>query len=131
MKLKPIIVMVAIVLAGTGILIFRNAREKNQLTDRVSNATESAEIIDSDEATIEISNFSFKSDIVKIRKGTKVTWTNKDSAKHTVTSDEGDFLDSPLLGQGESYDMVFNEAGTYRYHCTPHPNMLGAVVVVE
>jgi plastocyanin len=36
---------------------------------------------------------------------------------------------SELLAKGESYSFTFKKAGTYTYHCTPHPYMKGTVVV--
>jgi hypothetical protein len=56
-----------------------------------------------------------------------VTWTNRDSVAHTAT--RGTAFDSGLIEQGESYSLTFVRAGTYRYVCTPHPNMTGTVVV--
>lgn len=79
--------------------------------------------------TIDISGFAFKPDALTIKAGDSVTWTNKDSAKHTVTSDSGDELDSILLSKGETYSHTFNTPGEYSYHCTPHPYMKAKIIV--
>lgn len=75
-----------------------------------------------------ISNFAFTQSSVTITKGSSVTWTNNDAVVHTATADNGLF-DSGNLSQGESYKFTFNTPGTYTYHCTPHPNMIGTVIV--
>ena len=38
-------------------------------------------------------------------------------------------LDSGDLGNGASYQHVFNTAGTFPYHCIHHSPMVGSVVV--
>lgn len=76
-----------------------------------------------------IRNFVFSPRTLTIKAGDSVKWTNQDSAKHTITSDSGNELDSSLFGKGESFTHTFDKAGTYTYHCTPHPNMKGTIIV--
>lgn len=80
-----------------------------------------------------IQSFSFSPASLTIKKGTIVTWTNQDSVGHTVTADtkSSSAPDSPLLEQGQQYSFTFNTVGTFAYHCTPHPNMKGTVIVTE
>lgn len=80
-------------------------------------------------SSVEIVGFAFKPAELKIKVGTTVTWTNKDSAPHTVTSVTGTELDSPNLGTGRSYYHTFNDKGTFDYYCTIHPMMKGKVIV--
>ncbi len=80
------------------------------------------------EASVELADFSMNPSEVTIKKGGKVTWTNKDSVAHTVTADDGEF-DSGELSEGRTYSRTFDTAGTFAYHCTPHPSMTGTVVV--
>lgn len=70
---------------------------------------------------------------IKIKKGTTVTWTNEDSAKHDVTpeTETAEFKASKLFGKGETYEMTFNTVGTFKYFCSPHPYMKGTIEVVE
>lgn len=77
---------------------------------------------------VSIRDFAFAPKTVEIRVGDRVTWTNRDSVEHTATARNGSF-DTGLLGEGESRSIRFTAAGTYRYICTPHPNMTGTVVV--
>jgi amicyanin len=80
---------------------------------------------------VEIKDFEFSPAVIKVKKGTTVTWTNNDSVEHTVTAVDGVGPDSELLGKGESYSFTFNEVGTFGYMCKPHPSMKGEVTVVE
>lgn len=79
-------------------------------------------------ASVIVSNFSFGPNIVKIRAGGAVTWTHDDLAGHTVTGDDGSW-GSKVLSKGKSFTQTFEKAGTYSYHCEPHPSMKGTVIV--
>jgi len=78
---------------------------------------------------VEIKDFLFSPSTLSVKAGTKVTWTNTDSAPHTVTSDSGTTLNSKTLSNGDSYSVTFEEAGTIAYHCAIHPMMMGKVIV--
>jgi amicyanin len=82
---------------------------------------------------VEIKDFAFSPAAITVKKGTKVTWTNKDSTQHNISPDTetADFKASELLAQGESYSVTFNTVGTFSYHCTPHPYMKASVIVTE
>ena len=74
-------------------------------------------------------DFAFAPANIVVDAGTTVTWTNYDAVGHTVTSDDGGELESPLLGQNETFSHTFDEPGDYLYYCQPHPNMRGLVTV--
>lgn len=78
--------------------------------------------------TILIQNFSFMPSSITVKVGTKVIWENRDVAWHTVTFDT---FGSQILNQNDRYEVTFTKAGTYQYHCTPHPMMTGTVIVTE
>lgn len=69
--------------------------------------------------------------------GSMVTWTNDDTALHTVTSGvvENDIpkpdgvFDSGIMDPGQSFSFVFEKSGEYDYYCLLHPFMTGKVVV--
>jgi len=71
---------------------------------------------------------------VSISVGETVTWSNDDTAAHTVTSGlpaegpDGNF-DSSLFMAGTTFDHTFDEAGEYDYFCMVHPWMIGKVSV--
>jgi len=79
--------------------------------------------------TVMIQNFSFKPAHITIKRGTKVTWINKDSTTHTVTANNGRSFDSGRLRPGQRYTHTFRSAGKKRYHCEIHPDMRASVVV--
>jgi len=79
--------------------------------------------------TVLIQNFSYKPAHITIKRGTKVTWINKDMTKHTATANNGAF-DSGVLRPGQSYSHTFKTAGrTNNYHCEIHPFIKGSVTV--
>ena len=77
---------------------------------------------------VRIEGFAYAPRTLTIAVGDRVTWTNGDPVEHTATARNGAF-DTGLLGEGESASIRFTVAGTYRYLCTPHPNMTGTIVV--
>ena len=81
--------------------------------------------------SVTIKDYAFSPATITVKVGTKVTWTNQDAVGHTVTADSGTGPDSQLIDQGQSYSYTFDKAGTYTYHCAPHPYMKGTVVVTE
>lgn len=58
-----------------------------------------------------------------------VTWTNDDTAPHTVTATDHSF-DSGNLNPGDSWSYTVTKPGTYTYICTYHPWMKGTIIVV-
>ena len=67
--------------------------------------------------------------------GSTVTWSNDDSAAHTVTSGNVNagptgVFDSGLFMAGSTFTFDFDEAGKYDYFCMVHPWMTGFVDVV-
>jgi plastocyanin len=57
-----------------------------------------------------------------------VVWKNEDSDWHTAHSNIPEF-NSGLIQSGDSFTHTFQRAGTYPYHCDPHPWMTGVVIV--
>jgi LPXTG-motif cell wall-anchored protein len=76
-----------------------------------------------------ISDFKFTPTTVTVTAGDSVTWTNSGPSGHSATADDGSF-DTGVLQKGASGSHTFTRAGTYTFHCTPHPFMTGKVVVV-
>jgi len=75
-----------------------------------------------------IQSFAFSPSTITVSVNTTITWTNKDAAAHTVTSDNGLF-DSGNMNTDATYSHQFTTAGTFPYHCTYHSNMLARVIV--
>lgn len=91
--------------------------------------SEQAPSTSSNIAEIKIAGFTFTPATLTIKVGTEVRWTNYDTSSHKVTSDSGNELDSPSIGQGESWSHVFAHAGTFLYHCGIHPSMTASITV--
>ena len=67
---------------------------------------------------------------ISVLTGEPVTWTNRSTHDHTVTSDSGTELDSGTLAAGEAYGHVFETPGTFTYHsATEGDDMHGTVIV--
>ena len=70
---------------------------------------------------------------ITISAGQKVSWSNADSAAHTVTSGTATgttgVFDSGIFMSGSVYEFTFDDAGTYDYFCMVHPWMTGKVLV--
>lgn len=79
-------------------------------------------------AEVMIKDFAFDPTDLTVTRGTRVTWTNKDSAPHTVTAD-GKAFESGNLSGGQSFSFTFETAGTFTYHCSIHDHMKGKVTV--
>lgn len=62
-----------------------------------------------------------------VKRGTQVTWTNRDVETHTVT---GSGWGSGNLAPDQSFTYTFNTAGSFDYRCSLHPVMQGTINVV-
>jgi amicyanin len=105
--------------------------DTNMSESSKSSANDRAKAVATD--TVSIENYTFSPEVITVKVGTKVTWTNNDSVHHNVVADEAssDAPDGDLIGKGESYSFTFMKAGTFNYHCSPHPYMKGTVIVTE
>lgn len=65
---------------------------------------------------------------VNVSVGGTVTWMNNDNTAHTSTANGGAF-DSGTIAPGASVSRTFPTAGSFPYHCTLHPGMVGTVTV--
>lgn len=85
---------------------------------------------------------AFSPDEANAKVGDNVTWTNKDTVMHTVTSGtgpsdpaKGKEFDSGLSGPsaltaaGKTFSHKFTTAGEFTYFCQVHPTMTGKVKV--
>ncbi len=73
-------------------------------------------------------SWGFSPDTVTVKVGDSIKWTNSATLQHTATADDGSF-DTGLVDPGQGATVTFNNAGTFTYHCTPHPWMKATVVV--
>lgn len=93
-------------------------------------ATDTSKAVEAN--TVTIQNYAFDAPVIKVKVGTAVTWTNKDGVRHNISPDSGTTLpEGKLIAKDETYSYTFDKAGTFKYHCTPHPYMKGTVVVTQ
>jgi plastocyanin len=78
---------------------------------------------------VAIENFAYVPPTISVPAGTPVTWTNGDDVPHTVTADDGESFESPILNEGGTFELTAPEPGTYDYHCEVHPFMTGTLTV--
>jgi len=78
------------------------------------------------ESVIELKQFTFVPNMITIKRGGTVTWTNKDDVLHTVT---GGGFDSGDLEKGDEFSQTFTKTGNYIYECNYHPSMVGRIIV--
>lgn len=76
-----------------------------------------------------IERFSFMPENVEVAAGTEVTWTNRDSAAHTVKDEGGLFPESEEIPEGGEFSYVYETPGEYPYVCGIHPYMTATVTV--
>lgn len=81
--------------------------------------------------TVDIRQSRFEPTDVQVAVGATVTFVNSDPFAHTVTSRDGSAqqFDSGNLGEGERFEVTFDEAGTYDFFCQIHPTMRGTITV--
>lgn len=97
-------------------------------TALLSTAGPPAPVVAGGSTTVTVASSTFSPSKVFVGLGNSVTWVFEDGVAHTSTSDQG-FWDSDLHSGGAEWSLSFPSAGTFPYHCTPHPHMRGKVVV--
>jgi plastocyanin len=78
---------------------------------------------------VDIKSFTFNPDSITVKAGSKVTWTNSDPTRHSIKSQNGQFVGSHDLSQGQTFTATFSTPGTYQYVCGIHNFMTGTIVV--
>ena len=111
----------AIVAAGAALALVLLALGSDTGASAAPSATASRSV------GVSIKGFEFKPGTIVINKGDRVVWTNFDSVKHTAT--RGGSFTTGKIKPGKSVAVRFGAKGTYRYHCSLHPEMTGKIVV--
>ena len=107
-----------------------------QTTTPPSTSSTSTDMTASSSVAVTIQDMAFQPQAITIKKGTKVTWTNQDTIKHSVVADSASNAanlptTNTLFGKGQTYSFTFDTVGTISYHCSAHPTMTGTIEVVE
>ena len=81
---------------------------------------------------VRIEGYTYQPAEVTIRVGDSVRWTNHEKrTSHSVLFPREGGLESERMFPQESWQRRFEKPGRYDYHCGPHPEMKGVVVVGE
>jgi quinohemoprotein ethanol dehydrogenase len=80
------------------------------------------------DGTIPVDDFYFTPRRVQVGVGDTVTFKNNGALVHTATESKG-VWDTGDIAPGESKAVTFDSAGTYVYNCSPHPWMIGQIIV--
>jgi plastocyanin len=101
-----------------------------QTTAAIPDGTTSPPVITTPAAnSIAIQNFEYGAPVT-VSPGTVVTVTNLDSARHTVTADDGGTFAVDVAGSGGTATFTApSTPGSYPFHCTYHPRMQGMLTV--
>ncbi len=72
---------------------------------------------------------SFAPSPTTVSVGQRVIWKNIDTRSHDAAQDAGTFT-TAVLSPGTSSDPItMNTRGTFTYHCSIHPSMVGTITV--
>jgi len=131
-----IIGIIVLVIIAAAIVVTSGKKKNDTMSVKPpSSAASSNAAVDSSQAvataSVTLENYAFSPATIKVKVGTTVNWTNKDTVHHSVVGDNSGLPNGPLFGQGETYKYTFTKAGTFTYHCAPHPYMHGSVVVTD
>jgi plastocyanin len=78
--------------------------------------------------SVAIKGFAFAPQVIVVKPGTTVTWTNADEDPHTVTANDKSFH-SAAMDSDDTYSFTFTRPGEFAYFCSLHPHMTGKVIV--
>jgi plastocyanin len=78
--------------------------------------------------TVIIEDMQFNPAELRVRRGERIVWMNKDLFPHTVTAASHAF-DSGSIAANASWAYVPRQAGEYAYGCTFHPTMKAVLKV--
>lgn len=88
-----------------------------------------------DPNAITIQGNAFQPAALTVKKGTTVTWTNKDSYAHTVTSgispNPNGTFNSNNVSANQTFSFKFDNTGSFDYFCMIHPFMKAKITVEE
>jgi plastocyanin len=78
---------------------------------------------------VQIIDYNFTPPRITIEAGNTVTFTNSGSQPHNAAGADMGGWDTGILMGGDTATVTFNRPGTYFYTCTPHPFMIGQIIV--
>ena len=113
------LVILVVLVAGSGIYyVVNNSKNNNQNNSQNTSTTNE----------VNIQGMAFSPSELKVKKGTTVTWNNKDLFAHVIASDTNAFVSNEITN-GAHFSFTFNEAGEFPYHCNIHSTMRAKIIV--
>jgi plastocyanin len=140
LSLVAAVVIVALAAGGGWYLVAKNHKSASSSTSTKAShrypwdSSSSQAASQNPQATnaVTIQNFVFNPIAITVKKGTTVTWTNKDHVPHTVTETDGKTgPGSAVIAPGATYTFTFSATGTYHYHCSIYQKTTGKVTVTD
>lgn len=127
-KVLPLLAVMIVIAVGATLIILLTSPSGGDTgsTGNPAAASGSARGGPGKTVKVAISNFKYGPATVTIKQGTKVAWTDNDTANHTAT---GKGFDTGSIDKGQTKTAAFKRRGTYKYICQFHPFMHGTVVV--
>jgi plastocyanin len=129
----------AAAIIGIGVWVLVGALQQKGPTNEngYPNGINRTDLTAKSEVEISIHDLSFSPTNIIVKKGTTVTWVNRESVAHSVVAfDDTNAGDLPTrsretrMGKGDTYKITFNQIGTFEYQCGVHSFMRGSVQVV-
>jgi plastocyanin len=77
---------------------------------------------------VDIRDYGFFPEELKIRPGESVVWKNLGYENHTVSFEEIN-ISSGVLMSGENYTKIFDNEGVFNYNCLINPDLRGRMIV--
>ena len=77
---------------------------------------------------VEIRKFRFSPEVLEVRPGDTIIWTNEDVVPHTATASDKSW-DTGSLKKGESRSIVIDAGMTIDYFCRFHPHMKAKLMI--
>ncbi len=78
---------------------------------------------------VKLVDYAFAPQRITVAAGHAVTFTNTGTETHNASSSDQGGWDTGMLKTGQSASVTFNRPGTYNFNCSPHPSMIGQIVV--
>lgn len=124
--IRKILIVSAIALS---VMLFVSACTSTKASDQTAEKKKLAQLRSTNkykEKKIEVGDNFFSAKEVTIEPGTIVIWTNKGNILHDVSYDDAlevksaDDFSSETLRSGDIHVWLFDQPGTYNYHCHFH-----------
>jgi plastocyanin len=62
--------------------------------------------------------------------GNRVAWANNDAVVHRLVSEApAPLFDSGDIAPGATFEFTYSARGSYAYHCSIHPTMVGTITL--